>query len=70
MELKLKIEPNQKLLELFGPADSHLRALRKNLNVKISARKNVLLISGSENNVKKTAKIIEKMQKQLTKKPL
>ena len=68
MELKLKIEPNQKLLELFGPADSHLRALRKNLNVKISARKNDLLISGSENNVKKTAKIIEKMQKQLTKK--
>jgi len=68
LELKLKIEPNQKLLELFGPADSHLRALRKNLNVKISARKNDLLISGSENNVKKTAKIIEKMQKQLTKK--
>ena len=68
MELKLKIEPNQKLLELFGPADSHLRALKKNLNVKISARKNDLLISGSENNVKKTAKIIEKMQKQLTKK--
>ena len=68
MELKLKIEPNQKLLELFGPADSHLRALRKNLNVKISARKSDLLISGSENNVKKTAKIIEKMQKHLTKK--
>ncbi|MCJ7693063.1 MAG: PhoH family protein [Sedimentisphaerales bacterium] len=68
MEIKLKIEPNQKLLELFGPADAHLRALRKNLNVKISARKNDLLISGSENNVKKTAKIIEKMQKQLTKK--
>jgi phosphate starvation-inducible PhoH-like protein len=68
LELKLKIEPNQKLLELFGPADSHLRALRKNLNVKISARKNDLLISGSENNVKNAAKIIEKMQKQLTKK--
>ncbi|MHC4068984.1 MAG: PhoH family protein [Planctomycetota bacterium] len=68
MELKLKIEPNQKLLELFGPADSHLRALKKNLNVKISARKNDLLISGSENNVKNAAKIIEKMQKQLTKK--
>ena len=68
MELKLKIEPNQKLLELFGPADAHLRALKKNLNVKISARKNDLLISGSENNVKNAAKIIEKMQKQLTKK--
>ena len=68
MELKLKIEPNQKMLELFGPADSHLRALRKNLNVKISARKNDLLISGSEKNVKNAAKIIEKMQKHLTKK--
>jgi len=68
LEITIKLEPNIKQLELFGTADTHLRALRKNLNVKISARKNDLLISGSENNVKTTAKIIEKMQKQLTKK--
>jgi phosphate starvation-inducible PhoH-like protein len=57
----------QKQLELFGPADSHLRLLRQFLDVRIVARQSNLVISGSEKNVNKAATVIDKMQKHLAK---
>ena len=58
---------SHKQVELFGPADSHLRLIRQSLGIQITARQNNLIVSGKEKDVKKAAEIIDKMQKQLTK---
>lgn len=52
---------------MFGPADSHLRLLRQTLGVQITARSGSLIISGQEESVHKTAEVIEKMRRHLTK---
>ncbi len=65
MEITKQLDSVRKLPELFGPADSHLRLLRKSLEVKITARQANLTISGQEKNIKKTAAIIDRMQKHL-----
>ncbi len=67
MEVTIQLNSAHKQLELFGTADSHLRLLRKTLGVSITARQNNLIISGKETGVNKTAKVIDSMQKQLTK---
>jgi len=54
-------------VELFGPADRNLRILRKAIGVGITARHDKLIITGNEKNVHRASKIIEKMQKRLTK---
>jgi phosphate starvation-inducible PhoH-like protein len=54
-------------LELFGPADSHLRLLRQALGVQITARQANLIISGKEEDVNKAAEVVEKMQRHLLK---
>jgi len=51
------------------PADSFLRLLRQSLDVQIIARQSRLMITGKEDNVKKAAGIVDKMQKHLTKHP-
>ncbi len=66
METTIKLDSVKKLPELFGPADSHLRLLRKSLEVKITARQSNLIITGKEKNVNKTVEIIYRMQKRLT----
>ena len=65
MEITIQLDSVKKLAELYGPADSHLRLLRKSLDVKITARQTNLIITGQERNVKKTAGIIDRMQKHL-----
>lgn len=65
MEVKVQLESTYKQLELFGPADSHLRILRKSLGVRITARQGILTITGDEKDVKKAAQIIEQMKKHL-----
>ena len=67
MEITIKLDSIDKQLELFGPADSYLRLLRQSLDVKITARQGRLTITGKEDDVKKAAGIVDKMQKQLTK---
>jgi len=54
-------------LELFGPADSHLRLLRQALGVQITARQANLIISGKEEDVNKAVEVVEKMQRHLLK---
>ncbi len=67
MEVIIQLDPSHRQLELFGPADSHLRLLRQSLDVQITARQSNLIISGTEKNVSTTAEIIDKMQKHLIK---
>ena len=67
MEITIQIDSTDKQLELFGPADSFLRLLRQSLDVQIIARQSRLMITGKEDNVKKAAGIVDKMQKHLTK---
>lgn len=56
-----------KLLELFGPADRHLRLVRDALDVRLTARQNNLLIAGRAGNVNRATVVIDKMQKHLLK---
>lgn len=67
MEVTIQLDSAHKQLELFGPADSHLRLLRQSLGVQITARQSNLIITGKEKNVNTTAEIIDRMQKHLIK---
>ncbi len=66
MEVTIQLDPS-KQLELFGPADAHLRLLRRSLGVQIIARQSDLHISGPEESVHRAAEIIDRMQKHLLK---
>jgi phosphate starvation-inducible PhoH-like protein len=67
LEVTVKLHSPQRQLELFGPADSHLRLLRQFLGVQLTARKANLIITGQEKDVDKAVKVIDKMQKRLSK---
>jgi len=65
LEITIQLDSADKQLELFGPADSHLRLLRDSLDVRITARQDNLLIAGKGENVNRAAEVIDKMQKHL-----
>ena len=67
MEVTIQLDSPHRQLELFGPADSHLRILRQSLGIQIAARKANLIISGKDKSVNKAAQIIDRMQKHLIK---
>ena len=67
MEVTIQLDSPHKQLELFGPADSHLRLLRQSLDVQITARQSNLIITGKSENVNRAAEIIDKMEKHLIK---
>jgi phosphate starvation-inducible PhoH-like protein len=67
LEVTIQLDSTDRQLELFGPADSYLRLLRQSLGVQITARHNRLMITGKDEDVKKTEDIVEKMQKHLAK---
>ncbi len=67
MEITIQLDSAHRQLELFGPADSHLRLLRKSLGVQITAREDYLIITGSDSDVNKAAEAIDRMQKHLLK---
>jgi phosphate starvation-inducible PhoH-like protein len=50
---------------LFGPADSHLKLLRKSFEVRLTARNENLIISGQAAGVNAAAGVLDKMQKHL-----
>ena len=66
MEITIQLDSHRQL-ELFGPADSHLRLLRKELGVQITARDENVIVTGKETDVNKAAEIIDKMQKRILK---
>jgi phosphate starvation-inducible protein PhoH and related proteins len=67
LEVTIQLGTIDQQLELFGPADSHLRLLRKTLGVQIAARQGNLIIDGKEKDVTRAAEIIDKMEKHLIK---
>ena len=67
MELIVQLDPSSKQLELFGPADGHLRLIRRALGVTITARQFNLIISGAESDVNQTGEVVDRMQKHLLK---
>jgi len=66
LEIIVQLDPSRQL-ELFGPADSHLRLLRRSLGVQITARQSDLHISGTEASVHHATEVIDRMQKRLLK---
>jgi phosphate starvation-inducible PhoH-like protein len=66
LDVTIQLDPSQQL-ELFGPADSHLRLLRRSLGIQIIARQSDLHISGAEGSVRRTTEVIDQMQKHLLK---
>jgi phosphate starvation-inducible PhoH-like protein len=67
LEVTIQLDSPGKQLELFGPADGHLRLLRQSIGVQITARQSNLIITGKSENVNRAAEIIDKMQKRLIK---
>jgi len=67
LEVTIQLDSIGKQLELFGPADSHLRLLRQSLGVQITARQANLIITGKAENANRAAEIIGRMQKHLIK---
>ena len=67
MEIKIELESDTQRLELFGPADKHLRMLRQATGVRITARKGDVLITGKAPEVKRAAEVVDRMQKRLIK---
>jgi phosphate starvation-inducible PhoH-like protein len=67
LEVTIKLDSTDRQLELFGPADSYLRLLRQSLGVQITARQDRVMITGKEDDVQKTAEVVEKMQKHIVK---
>jgi phosphate starvation-inducible PhoH-like protein len=67
LEVTIQLDPAGRQLELFGPADSHLRLLRKSLGIQITARKSDLILAGEAEDVNKGAEIVDAMQKRLIK---
>jgi len=67
LEITIQSDSPDKLLQLFGPADSHLRLLRRSLGIRITARQDNLIITGKEKDVNKAAEVIDRMQKHLIK---
>lgn len=65
MELTIQLESDTQRLELFGPADSHLRLLKSTLGVQITARNGSVMLSGEANGVQQAAFVIDQMQKRL-----
>ena len=65
MELKVQLASETQCLELFGPADKHLRMLRENLHVDITARDGNVIITGEKEDVENTATVIDRLQKRL-----
>jgi len=67
LELKIQLDSSIDGLELFGPADKHLRILQDTMGVKIIARQDKIIITGKNQDVTRAAEIIDRMQKRLIK---
>ena len=65
MELRIELKPDTPQLELFGPADEHLRLLRDHLSVRFITRDSGVLIVGDEPDVKAAGEILELMETRL-----
>jgi len=65
LELSIPIEDPSRRSELYGNADRNLRLIRAAFDVRISARDNVIWLSGPSTSVKKAATVLEDLQREL-----
>lgn len=65
MEVTVQLGSPDKHVELFGPADSHLRFIKQLLGVRITTRKSHLTIAGEDRAVAAAAEAIARMQQHL-----
>jgi phosphate starvation-inducible PhoH-like protein len=65
LETTVHLDQPEKHVELFGPADSHLRYLREALGVRMTPRAEGVRIVGAKENVHRAAAVLESMQKHL-----
>lgn len=59
------IEDPKKSAALFGPTDTHLRAIRASFGISVAARDGAIRLSGDSNAVKRAANAINFLQKRL-----
>lgn len=65
MDTTFRLDQPDKQVELFGPADSHLRFLRKSLRVRLTAGDNGVRIVGPPEHVQRAIDVLEGMQRHL-----
>jgi len=65
LEAIIQLDSIGRQVELFGPADSHLRLLRRSFGTGITARNDTLVITGKQSDVDAVVDIVDKMQKHL-----
>ncbi len=65
MEATVKLDQPEKHVELFGPADCHLRFLGKSLLVRISAHQGCVRVVGARDQVERTVAVLNAMQRHL-----
>jgi len=69
LELVITLDaPADRRIELFGPADCNLRAIREAMGVKIFARDSTLKLVGDADTITRTATLIESLQETLKQK--
>ena len=69
MDLTIPIEDLSRRGALYGTADRNLRLIRAAFDVRITARDNVVRISGETEAVRKAAHVVEDIQRLLRARP-
>ena len=65
MEIAIPVEDPARRGVLYGPTDRNLRLIRSAFNVRISARENIIRISGTSEDVHRAAQAVEVLQRSL-----
>jgi phosphate starvation-inducible PhoH-like protein len=65
LEFKIQLELDSQGLELFGPADAHLRLLKSSLNIQITARDGSVVLTGDPEPVRRAAEVLNLMQQRI-----
>lgn len=65
MERIVQLKHPERQLELFGPADQHLRLLKQTLGVRVTARRGTLTLVGPQEVVDRAAAVLKIMEETL-----
>jgi phosphate starvation-inducible PhoH-like protein len=65
LERTVQLKCPEQQVELFGPADKHLRLLKKTLGVRITTRRETLTLMGPQDVVDRAAAIVTAMEEHL-----
>ncbi len=65
MERTVQLRHPERQLELFGPADQHLRLLKQTLGVRVTARRETLVLVGPQEAVDRATAVLQTMEERL-----